>query len=329
MAGYKMNFIKMKLPKRIADLLNKKQSYIDAQTGKLEESVLKLQNRLFSDIISGLVPELDIKDGIIQDTPKNYRLISVLDKTFKDFQLFSSQTVLSSIISTTSKIATLNNNYFSVVLAGSLPARFENIVSKTNRLINAQIGLEGIKVFKGGFLDSFFNSNTIGLDLKQMTSKAVTSNMNMKDYVSMLKDKITGTADYAGSMDRQFKMYAYNLYQQYDAAYNQSLGNEFGFRYFIYQGGLIRDSRDFCAAHNNKVWSVEEMKEWVNWTPSKGVYPEGYEVKAKDLYSVPSYMSYAGYDPGIDRGGYNCRHALGWIHDEMAYDLRPELKNLI
>lgn len=316
----------MKIPKRIKDILARKQSFIDSQRDKLESSVIKLQSQLLNNIISTLIPELDIKDGLIQDTPKNYRLVSILDKTYKDFQGISSQILLNQIVTTTTKISMLSTNYFELVLSGDLPKRFEAIVAKTDKLINLKIGLDGGRMTRGGFLQSFFDSNTIGTDLKQMTSKAVTSNMDMKDYVKLLKDKITGTEEYTGGLERQFQRYAYDLYQQYDAAYNMTLGNEFGFNYFIYQGGLIRDSRDFCAAHNNKVWSVEEMQMWKDWTPSMGEYPAGYEVKAKDLYSVPSYMNYPGYDPGIDRGGYNCRHAFGWIDDELAFKMRPELK---
>jgi hypothetical protein len=316
----------MKLPKRIADILKRKQEFIDSQRAKMESSVVKLQSRLFSDIISELIPELDVKDGLIQDTAKNYKLLSVLDKTYKSFQTVSNQVVLGQVLKGTSKIAKLNTNYFSVVLSGNLPARFEDIIAKTDKLINLKIGLEGDKVFKGGWLDAFFNSNTTGLELKEMTSKAVTSNMNLKDYVKLLREKITGSDESAGLLERQFQRYGYNLYQQYDAAYNMTLGNEFGFNYFIYQGGLIVDSRDFCAAHNNKVWSREESESWRTWTPVQGEYPAGYEVKAKDLYSVPSYMDYPGYDPLIDRGGYNCRHSLGWIADDIALGMRPELK---
>jgi hypothetical protein len=97
-------------------------------------------------------------------------------------------------------------------------------------------------------------------------------------------------------------------------------------RYFIYQGGLINDSRDFCAAHNNKVWYYKEAFYWGEWTPSKGEYPSGYEIKQIDIYKVPSYLNYPDYDPLIDRGGYNCRHSLGWISEDMAFVLRPELK---
>ena len=317
----------MKLPRRIADILKQKQIFIDSQRGKLESSVIKLQSQLFSDIIAELIPNLDIKDGLIQDNVKNYRLLSVLDKTYKDFQAVSNQIVLTQVVNTTGKIAELSEKYFNVVLSGNLPARFEKIIASTNKLINLRIGLDGGKPVRSGFIQSFLDSNTTGTELKQMISKAVTSNMNMKDLVKLLKEKITGTDKSPGIMDRQFQRYAYDLYQQYDAAYNAVLGNEFGFNYFIYQGGLIEDSRDFCAAHNNKVWSKEEAEMWVRWTPSMGEYPAGYEVKAKDLYSVPSYMSYPGYDPLIDRGGYNCRHALGWISDDIAFSMRPDLKD--
>ena len=319
----------MRLPKRVADILKRKQEFIDSQNGKLESSVIKLQSRLFSDIISELIPELDIKDGLIQDTAKNYRLLSVLDKTYKDFQKASNQVVLNQVVTSTTEIAKLSAEYFSVVLAGNLPARFDNIIASADKLINLRIGLDGGKIVRGGFLESFFNSNTIGTELKQFTSRAVTSNMNMKDYTKALRDMITGTPEYQGGTERQFQRYAYDLYQQYDAAYNQMLGNEFGFNYFIYQGGLIADSRDFCAAHNNKVWSKDEAVDWVDWTPSMGEYPAGYVVKAKDMNETPSYMSYPGYDPLIDRGGYNCRHALGWISDDIAFSMRPDLKDTI
>jgi len=316
----------MRLPKRISELLLRKQKYIDSQRDKLESSVIRLQSKLFSDIIAELIPELDVKDGIIQETIKNYRLLSVLDKTYRDFQTASSQVVLNQIVNTTSKISTLSTGYFEVILSGDMPVRFDKIIESTNKLINLKIGLDGGKLQRGGFLQSFFDSNTIGTELKQMTSKAVTSNMDMKDYVKLLKDKIIGVDESAGLMERQFQRYAYDIYQQYDAAYNLVLGNEFGFEYFVYQGGLMNDSRDFCAAHNNKVWSIEETEGWATWTPAQGQYPEGYEVKAKDLNAVPSYLGYPGYDAMIDRGGYNCRHSLGWINTELALKMRPDIK---
>ena len=316
----------MKFPKRLSDILARKQAFIDSQRGLMESSVIRLQNKLFSDIIALLISELDIKDGMIVDNAKNYRLISVLDKTYKDFQKTSGQVIFNQINSGTSKVADLSVKYF--ISVGNLPERFVKIIDKTNKLVNLRLGMEGGKLVRGGFLQSFFEMNTVGLELKNIVSKAVTSNMDKKELINILRDKITGLDKKTGALERQFQRYAYDIYQQYDAAYNLMLGNEFGFTYFIYQGGLINDSRDFCAAHNNKVWSIKESETWAEWTPSQGEYPEGYEVKQHDIYAVPSHLGYPGYDPLIDRGGYNCRHSLGWVNDDLALNMRPELKNI-
>jgi hypothetical protein len=88
---------------------------------------------------------------------------------------------------------------------------------------------------------------------------------------------------------------------------------------------VIKDSRDFCVCHNDKVFSVDEAQEWKTWTPSKGKYPEGYTIQQKDINAVPSYLSYPGYDPLVDAGGYNCRHIMGFISDSLAEKLRPDL----
>jgi hypothetical protein len=302
----------MKLPKRIKELLDKKAAFLDEQRTKLESSVVRQQSKLFNNIISELIPELDVKDGLIQETVKNYRLISILDKTYKDFQDSSSRVFLGQIVTTTGKIATLSQTYYTVMLS-ELPSRFDNIVANTDKLINLRLGLDGGELVRGGFLQSFFDSNTIGTELKQMTSKAVTSHTNMKDYINMLGNKINGTDETTGGLERQFQRFGYDLYQQYDRAYNESLGTEFGFKYFIYQGGLVKDSREFCVEHNNNVYSIDEAKEWVNWkSPTTG--------------ERPSYMNYAGYNPMIDFGGYNCRHFAGFLSDEIAFDMRPDLK---
>ena len=317
----------MKIPKRIADILKRRQEFIDAQRAKMENTVIRLQSQLFSDLVEKLIPELDVEGGVIKESAKNYRLLSVLDKAYKDFQTGANTVIFEQIIAGTTTIAALAEKQFKVVLSGDIPARFETVIAKTDKLINLRLGLDGGKLVNGGYLKSFFESNTIGTELKEMASKAVTSQMSIKDFVKILKEKINGTAEGKGVMERQFQRYAFDLYQQYDSAYNKTLGDEFGFRYFIYQGGLIRDSRDFCAAHNNKVWSVDEAQEWATWTPSQGEYPEGYEIKQKDIYAVPSYLGYAGYDPLVDRGGYNCRHSLGYIPDELAMELRKDLKD--
>jgi hypothetical protein len=191
-------------------------------------------------------------------------------------------------------------------------------------LTDLKIGLRAEKMIRGSQLMSVIKSDPA--EFKQLLSKAVTSQMSMKEFIKVIKENINGTDEKKGLLDRQLNRFAYDTYQQYDASYNKKLAEEFDMKYFIYQGGIVTDSRDFCVCHNNKVFSVEEAQEWKSWKPSDCTdYPSGWP-KAKDLSLHPGYMDFPGYDPLVDRGGYNCRHILGFISDELAEKYRPELK---
>lgn len=315
----------MKVPKRIGDLIKRKQAFIDLNRDKLEKSVIRLQEKLLNDLLSEIIPSLDVKNGIIQDTNHNYRVLSSLDSIYKKFTIASNVIITSQVVKTVSGITSLTSDYFKVVLSDNLSVRFDKIVEATINKMNLRIGLQGGNSVSGGFLETIIKDNSTASTIKNFVSKSVTGQIDNKDFIKGLTNLVTGDEG-PGALEKQYKRYAYDLYQQYDRAYNGSLASEFGMNYFLYQGGLIDDSRDFCAAHNNKVWHRDESADWDTWTPSKGEYPAGYVIKAKNQYDIPSYLDYPGYQPLIDAGGYNCRHSISWISDELAFDLRPELK---
>ena len=209
-------------------------------------------------------------------------------------------------------------------MTGGLPARFEAVSLLTSKKLGMRLGLEGGKIVRGGFLESVLQNQSLGLELKNFMARAITSQSPMKDFTAGMSRIITGAGEKAGGYEKQFERFAYDLYNQYDAAYNLNVANEFGMNHFIYQGGLIKDSRDFCREHNDRVWTREEAELWPDWTPSKAMFITDF--KQKDLDAVPSYLAYPGYEPLIDRGGYNCRHMLGWIDEGLAKELRPDLK---
>jgi len=314
----------MRPPKRINELLKNRDLFLEQARMKLENTTLRLQTNLFTQVINDIVIRLDVKDGVILDNANNYRLISELDKVYDTFNKKVIETLLPQINKGTETIANMSKGYFSIALSGNIPVRFEKILEATRVLTDLRLGIRMSKMIRSGTLMSMLRVDP--LDFKQLMSKAVTSQMNMKDFVNVVKESITGSEEKIGSLERQFKRFAYDSYQQYDAAYNKNLANEFGMKYFIYQGGLIKDSRDFCVCHNGKVFSIEETETWQDWTPAKCDFPEGYVIKQKDVYAKPSYLGFAGYDPLVDRGGYNCRHILGYISDELAFRMRPDLR---
>ena len=315
----------LKIPKKISTLIRRKEEFLDQVRSQMENSVIKLQSSLFESIIADIIPRLDVQDGNILDTANNYRLISELEKVYTTFDTKVVKTILPQINKGVTGLVGINEKLFTIVLTGILPKRFESVLLATKKITDLRLGLSGGQMVRGGFLQSILKNDPT--QVKQLLSKAVSSQASIRDFISLLRENVTGSAVRQGGMERQFQRFAYDTYQQYDATYNAKLAQEFDMKYFVYQGGLIKDSRDFCAAHNRKVWSIDEAQEWKDWTPSQGDYPDGYEIKAKDVYSVPSYLGYPGYDPLIDRGGYNCRHILSYIPDEMAFRLRPDLKD--
>lgn len=314
----------MKIPKRIVKLLTARQEYIDTQRDKLERFVLRSQNKYVNALLKDVYVELDVVDGKITDSVHNYRVLNSIDSIEKTFNRLFAEELSGQIIGTTTGLIELGRNYFAIALTEELGARFEKVVSSTAAKMDLRIGVKGGKIVRGGFLESMISNNSVETQVKNFISKSIAGQINTKDFISGLSNMITGGGD-KGALEKQYSRFAYDLYQQYDAAYNSSLAEEFDMNYFIYQGGLIDASRDFCAAHNNKVFHRSEADDWYTWTPAQGEYPPGYEVKSKNIYEVPSYLDYPGYQPLIDRGGYNCRHMIGWISDTLAKDLRDDL----
>ena len=317
----------MRLPKRIADIIKRKDDFITAREASLNKSVVRLQNMLISKLTREIIPMLDTANGRIKNTLRNYQLLQSLDRVYKDFSTTQRLAFVSEIGDTARGLTTLNKQFFTVTMGASLPATFERILAATEKKMLMAIGVQGGKILNGGFLDSLSANTELLTQIKNLMSQSVTSQVSTKDFISSMNELITGAGEKPGGIESHLNRYAHDLYMQYDRAYATSLAEETGMKYFIYIGGKIDDSRDFCVAHDGKVWTTEESKKWIEWTPAKGVYPEGYKIKQKDKNAVPSYIaSYDGYNPLIHCGGFNCRHHVGWIMKELAEEMRPDLK---
>jgi hypothetical protein len=72
----------------------------------------------------------------------------------------------------------------------------------------------------------------------------------------------------------------------FDGQFAKYRADEIGLTSFIYYGSIIRDSRDFCVEHVNKIFTENE---------------------ARDIW-LKDWQGKSGSDPFLDRGGYNCRH---------------------
>jgi hypothetical protein len=308
----------MRLPKRIEELIRRKDEFLTASETALNVRLRKMQGMLLSKITAEIIPQLDMSNGRIRSTLKNFRILSSLDKVYNDFQNGQRVAFVEEVGGTLSGINNRTINYFQVMMGLETPATFKAVAASVSKKMGLRLGLDGGSIVSGGFFDTLIKNEALLLEVKQMTAQAVTAQIPMKDYIKGLNTIINGDEGKIGGIERQFNRYAHDVYHQYASAYSTAMADETGMKYFIYQGGLVKDSRDFCVAHNNKVFKREDAEKWRTWTPSQGVYPEGYKIKQKNQDEVPSYLSYPGYDPLTDRGGYRCRHWISWLVDSIA-----------
>jgi hypothetical protein len=95
----------------------------------------------------------------------------------------------------------------------------------------------------------------------------------------------------------------------FDGQFAKFRADELGLTHYVYYGTVIRDSRDFCVEHVNKVFTEEE---------------------ARQLWQS-EWQGKSGSDPFLDRGGYNCRHhwqptSLDWgnVKDDGTFEYTIE-----
>jgi len=296
-------------------------SYIDRQTLLLDKELVSYQNKILNQLIKTLYSSMDVKAGVIQDTANNYRVMGQINRTLAEVEVMNAEQIAGRIGRVTDRIDKFNLKQFGIAIGTS--SKLERVAGLASGRMDNRLGYVGERLTKGGFLSNILGTEEIAAQANNLITKSVTAQVNMKTMISDLSELIDG-GEKLGLMERKFDRLAFDIYQQYDAAYGEQLAEQFDMNYFIYQGGLVEDSRDFCREHNNRVWTREESEDWPTWTPAKAQFITDF--KQKDIYSVPSYIDYPGYQPLIDRGGYNCRHAIGWISDELAFKMRPNLK---
>ena len=182
----------MRVPKRINELLTKKQEYINSRRTRMERYVIRMQGNLLDELFGGIVADLEIKDGKILETTNNYRILTEVDRLYNNFNKVLTSGIASEIIGTTKSLITFGEAYFSMVLADNMPAKYANIIESTKTLMNTRIGVKGEKIVTGGFLEGLFKDNTVPTKIKNYISKSITGQIDKKEFILGLRDLIKG-----------------------------------------------------------------------------------------------------------------------------------------
>ncbi len=292
----------------IADLRNK---FIDKRSEILKRKVSATEAKLYDSVFSKLIKELDASNGLIMSNNRNIDLVTLLDNIFAEFNKSDYINVIRSFAGDLSELQTYSHRYFSIIEEDQ--AKVDAAQKAADAIMRKRIGLNTKdEVIKKGYLDRLITDNTLLNQVKEETYKSVTAGKPIEDYIGKIKRLIVGTDQVAGGLQKHFNQFAFDTYAQFSRTTDKLYANKLGLQCFIYSGGTITTSRDFCIKNNNKVFTTDEAQKWKSMVGKKN-----------------GPISDENYDPLTDCGGWNCRHQPNYISNSLAISKRPELAEIL
>ena len=162
-------------------------------------------------------------------------------------------------------------------------------------------------------LDEIMSPDEVYRKARLRILNGVLTNQKRTDVISSINDLIVKDK----TLQKHYHTSIQDIYSQFDRDLHEKIAVGTGYKYAIYQGGLISTSRKFCKVRNRKVFTIEEIRKFGTSADKFGGYSGGngkFVGKNKN------------YNPLRDAGGHNCRHFYSYISEKLAYRLRPSLK---
>lgn len=273
-----------------------------------------IERKLFEELAKGLVEVLDRGDGRISDRRGSVSINRLVDQLFRaiergELKLFYQQAIkdLSAILE--------NGALYNKELKPMKPSNFLSVKRSVNRTMRRRIGIDVDtgRVQQDGKLASIFNTDAARKSLKEILSNAVGSGKPMKVVMKELEAQVVTFKNTPGVLASHFSRFVLDTYNQFDRATSDAYAVKLDLKDFIYQGGLVEDSRDFCIEHDGKVFTRQEAE--TKWPRDPKLPRTTKERKTGVLID---------YIPLVDMGRWHCRHRPRYISAEYADRLRAQ-----
>lgn len=290
-----------------------RQRYVIDQSDEMINKVKSLQRIFYSILLDEYLSNLHTKNGIIQPTIRNYSLTEKANKRIPALYADTGGTdFLHGLAKVIKKILRLNVDYFADAVGNrsKIKALSDPILNKVQRQMG--YNYDEKTIVPGGFLSTLIVLESPLAKIKRLTIQSIRSSAQIAELLDALRVLVNGeTKDQRGIIEKEISDVTQDLLPRMDRNISTDFATDLQFSYAIYQGGLIKTSRPFCIARNDKVFHHDEIEKFGTNIDQYGGYSNKPDFAGK---TDP-------YDPFRDLGGHNCRHSLDWISDELAEQL--------
>jgi len=295
----------MSISEIIADWIGGFERDFTALQKALSASLRDVEANILRAILADILPALKVKDGYLVGSVGNMAKANLIERVFDEFGRTDIDAILGKYANELLAISGKNAAYYYAI---GFDREKVAAIAADLTLIRQVIGIdENGKLAKEGFLYRLGRAESVRQKIKDYVVTSIVSGQSLETFRKGLKNAVSGGAGIDGALESYWNSYAYDAYSKVREVDNLHFKNEIGLKHFIYQGGLIKTSRDFCIKKNGKAFTEEEAKR--DWP------------KDPDLIDKKHLAS---YNPLIDRGRNNCRHFLMWISEDQYNEIKQK-----
>lgn len=262
-----------------------------------------LQQKLIDMINSELLTNLTIVDGQVVNSPENYRTIYNFENIWQDYSDAYFTPAVQSIATDALKVTAFSNQYFKQL--GITGSNATQLLTASAQNIDLMMGIERVgkqmQFIPGGYMDRLLQGAEVRDTVMSVLTDSVSVKTGFKELYSTMQDAVSGSDQVDGVMQQYFRGYVYDTFSGVQSAYDNYVGEAAGMNSFVYAGTIIKTTREFCREHVGGVFTRKDIEAWrdMDWQGKNWDAP--FEVA---------------------RGGYNCRHDLRWIPDELINEFK-------
>lgn len=290
--------------KQLKNYTDKRSELIASLMSSLTAKVKANQRKTLERMLERFVDKLDSdENGKVKNNAKNRKLLLEIDQVFQDYQRKEAIETIKTILDGVVKIANFNQKYYTALdgEAKVLPA-----MKKVKEFMKQWLGIVGDKVEPNGFIDNLVKNDSAKTALKNTAMKIVIGQEGYENAKAEIKELVEGNPKTLGAFEKHQKTFAFDMYSQIDRATANVVGNELGFVFAVYEGGLIETSRKFCIEHEGNIYHISEIQKM---KPTEAIAPN--------------------YNPLVDAGGWNCRHHWNFISTALAKAMGKDVEKFI
>jgi len=264
---------------------------IDGLIGASNDAFIKeigaVEEALYKNLIVILKGIETDKEGYITQSAGNRRIlgeaISAIDESFGDSSAYHQ--AVADHIQVIPQIDKLNEAYFETISPGFKLNRVFIKNLQKNIISNLETNLlnDGLQV-------------SIKNPLVDILNRNVSVGGSYSGFLQEIRGFILGEPDREAKLLKYSRTYLTDTLFQYARAYQESVTNDLGLDWYNYNGGLIKDSREFCRDRAGGYFHRKEIESWAS-------------------------LDWQGKNPATTKSsifvlvaGFNCRHSLIPVH---------------